>query len=166
MQQIRGGMLLHVHGGSPSSKQGADIIGFNLGTVLLLEPVTARGQAFVKKNKSLFRDPSAKELQKRRETGSGCCRTNTRCCRATGSRSAFRKIRSCLLGKHRGDVPELWCMYIFMPHLSLFRFQRPHKARCRKQAARPRRVHVRLLCPRGGRAIIRAARRVSACVSA
>jgi ferredoxin len=52
-------------GGSPSSKQGADIIGFNLGTVLLLEPLTAKGQAFVKKNKSLFRDPSAKELQKR-----------------------------------------------------------------------------------------------------
>ncbi len=52
-------------GGSPTSKQGADIVGFNLGAALLLEPVTPRGDAFVKKNKSLFRAPTAKELQKR-----------------------------------------------------------------------------------------------------
>jgi sulfhydrogenase subunit beta (sulfur reductase) len=54
-------------GGSPSSTAGADIISFNLGTTLLFESVSKKGEAFLKKNGKLFRKPTSQELQKRKK---------------------------------------------------------------------------------------------------
>ena len=41
-------------GGSPSGKQGSDILAFDLGDVLLLEETTAKGREFIEKHLELF----------------------------------------------------------------------------------------------------------------
>jgi sulfhydrogenase subunit beta (sulfur reductase) len=52
-------------GGGPASAKGADILSSNIGTALLFDSVTAKGESFLKKNKGLFRKPTAAELTKR-----------------------------------------------------------------------------------------------------
>jgi sulfhydrogenase subunit beta (sulfur reductase) len=54
-------------GGSPYSTKGADVMTFNLGKSFLFESVSKKGEAFLKKNRKLFRDPTSKELQKRKQ---------------------------------------------------------------------------------------------------
>jgi sulfhydrogenase subunit beta (sulfur reductase) len=54
-------------GGGPASTAGADIIAFNLGTYLIFESTSPKGEAFLQKNAKLFRDPSPKEIQKREQ---------------------------------------------------------------------------------------------------
>ena len=54
-------------GGSPNSTKGSDIIMFNLGNSFVLESVSKKGEAFLKKNEKMFRDPTSKELQKRKQ---------------------------------------------------------------------------------------------------
>jgi sulfhydrogenase subunit beta (sulfur reductase) len=53
-------------GGNPNSTKGADVITFNLGNSFLFESVSKKGEAFLKKNQKLFREPTSKELQKRK----------------------------------------------------------------------------------------------------
>jgi ferredoxin len=52
-------------GGGPVSRLGTDILSVNLAKSLLFEPVSKKGEAFVKINKSLFRKPTAAELKER-----------------------------------------------------------------------------------------------------
>jgi sulfhydrogenase subunit beta (sulfur reductase) len=54
-------------GGSPNSAKGSDIIMFNLGNSFLLESVSKKGEAFLTKNQKMFREPTSKELQKRKQ---------------------------------------------------------------------------------------------------
>jgi sulfhydrogenase subunit beta (sulfur reductase) len=54
-------------GGSPNSTSGADVIMLNLGTSFVFESVSKNGEAFLKKNQKLFRDPTSKEVQKRKQ---------------------------------------------------------------------------------------------------
>lgn len=56
-------------GGGPASTQGADILALDLGAALLFDTVTSKGESFVKKNKSLFRQPTQAELQKKEKQG-------------------------------------------------------------------------------------------------
>lgn len=54
-------------GGSPNSTKGSDVMMFNLGNSFVLESVSKKGEAFLKKNQKMFRDPTPKELQKRKQ---------------------------------------------------------------------------------------------------
>jgi sulfhydrogenase subunit beta (sulfur reductase) len=54
-------------GGSPNSAKGSDILMINLGNSFLFESASAKGETFLKKNRKLFRDPTSKELQKRKQ---------------------------------------------------------------------------------------------------
>jgi ferredoxin len=60
-------------GGGPASRLGTDILTFNLAKSLLFEPVSKKGEAFVQKNKSLFRKPTAAEMkeQEKKESIAG-----------------------------------------------------------------------------------------------
>jgi sulfhydrogenase subunit beta (sulfur reductase) len=58
-------------GGGPSSKSGADVIAYSLRQAMLFEPVTKKGEAFIKKYAKLFRSPSPKEVQEQQKLGSG-----------------------------------------------------------------------------------------------
>lgn len=58
-------------GGGPASKTGADVIGYQLKQAMLFEPVTKKGEGFIKKNAKLFRAPSPKELQEQQKFESG-----------------------------------------------------------------------------------------------
>jgi ferredoxin len=49
-------------GQGPARKSGSDIISFKLTNSFVFEAVTPQGEAFVKKNKKLFREPLPKEL--------------------------------------------------------------------------------------------------------
>ncbi len=53
-------------GGSPHSSKGSDAMMFDLGSSVLFESVSGKGEAFLKKNQKLFRKPTTKELQKRK----------------------------------------------------------------------------------------------------
>jgi sulfhydrogenase subunit beta (sulfur reductase) len=59
-------------GGGPASRLGTDMLAVNLAKSLLLYPVSKKGEAFVNKNKSLFRKPTAAELkaQEKQESNS------------------------------------------------------------------------------------------------
>lgn len=48
--------------GGPAGTDGTDIITFVLDAVLLFRPITEKGEAFLKKNSSLFREASDEEL--------------------------------------------------------------------------------------------------------
>jgi sulfhydrogenase subunit beta (sulfur reductase) len=61
-------------GGSPSSTEGADVIAFNLGTSILFEAVSKKGEALLKKNQKLFRGPTSKELQKKAQQQDGAAK--------------------------------------------------------------------------------------------
>ena len=54
-------------GGSPTGKDGADILAFDVGDVLLFEAVTEKGEAFMKAHSSLFEEPKAEETTARDE---------------------------------------------------------------------------------------------------
>jgi sulfhydrogenase subunit beta (sulfur reductase) len=54
-------------GGGPASTVGADVICFNLGTSLIFESVSAKGETFLKKNEKLFRTPTEKEVDTRKK---------------------------------------------------------------------------------------------------
>jgi sulfhydrogenase subunit beta (sulfur reductase) len=56
-------------GGGPFSAKGSDIIMFGLGNSYLFESASEKGEAFLKKNQKLFRNPTVKELQKKRQQG-------------------------------------------------------------------------------------------------
>lgn len=58
-------------GGGPSSKSGADVTAYSLKQAILFEPVTKKGEDFLKKNAKLLRTPSAKERQEQRNLESG-----------------------------------------------------------------------------------------------
>jgi len=49
--------------GGPALRAGADAIAFDAGKALVFESVTARGEAFLTKHKTLLRQPSAAELE-------------------------------------------------------------------------------------------------------
>ena len=53
-------------GGGPYDKAGADIMSVDLGNSLFFEAVSAKGEAFLTKNKGLFRPPTSKETQQRK----------------------------------------------------------------------------------------------------
>jgi sulfhydrogenase subunit beta (sulfur reductase) len=53
--------------GGPAASEGADVVAFDLGTSLVLEAVSEKGTAFIKKNKALLREPTSQELQKRKQ---------------------------------------------------------------------------------------------------
>ena len=50
-------------GAGPSNRAGADAVAFNLGKAVVFESVTERGDAFLTKHKTLFRQPTAAELE-------------------------------------------------------------------------------------------------------
>jgi sulfhydrogenase subunit beta (sulfur reductase) len=56
--------------GGPASKTGTDILTFDIGKSLLLEPVSEKGETFLKKNKAIFKVATEKdiELAKKQET--------------------------------------------------------------------------------------------------
>lgn len=58
-------------GQGPSNKSGSDIITFNLGGSLVLEGVSEKGEAFIKKNRKIFRTVLPKEQRtiKKQEEG-------------------------------------------------------------------------------------------------
>jgi sulfhydrogenase subunit beta (sulfur reductase) len=53
--------------GGPAAPEGADVVAFDLGTSLVLESVSEKGKAFIKKNKAQLRAPTSHELQKRKQ---------------------------------------------------------------------------------------------------
>ena len=54
-------------GGGPASAAGADIIAFNLRNSLLFEAATAKGEAFLAKNRKLLREPTSAEAKARKD---------------------------------------------------------------------------------------------------
>jgi ferredoxin len=50
-------------GAGPASKAGADAMAWNLGTSLLFESITVKGEAFLKKHAALLREATPEELQ-------------------------------------------------------------------------------------------------------
>jgi ferredoxin len=74
-------------GGGPSSRLGTDILAVNLAKSILFEPVSNKGQTFVKKNKSLFRNPADAELkaQEKQEADSRNKMATVEVSRAPGS---------------------------------------------------------------------------------
>jgi ferredoxin len=52
-------------GGSPTGKEGADVLVFDVGDVLLFETVTPKGEAFMKAYSDLFEEPGAEETMAR-----------------------------------------------------------------------------------------------------
>lgn len=54
-------------GSGPYSAAGADVVSINLGKSLLLEAASKKGEAFLRKNGKLFREPTSRELQKRKK---------------------------------------------------------------------------------------------------
>jgi sulfhydrogenase subunit beta (sulfur reductase) len=74
-------------GGGPASRLGTDMLAVNLAKSLLLYPVSKKGEAFVNKNKSLFRKPTAAELkaQEKQESDSRKKMTSVEVSRAPGS---------------------------------------------------------------------------------
>ncbi len=65
-------------GCGPSATAGADIAAAGQAASLLFEPVTKKGEAFLKKNSALFRAPTAHELQnKKRQESESAKRIST-----------------------------------------------------------------------------------------
>jgi sulfhydrogenase subunit beta (sulfur reductase) len=74
-------------GGGPASRLGTDILAVNLAKSILFEPVSKKGEAFVGKNKSLFRKPTVAELkaQEKQESDSKKKMTAVEVSRSSGS---------------------------------------------------------------------------------
>ncbi len=56
-----------VGGGPAAIVEGADVMAFHLGDSLMFEAFSEKGEDFLKKNGALLRDPTAAELQKRKQ---------------------------------------------------------------------------------------------------
>ena len=57
-------------GGSPAGRVGADIIAFDLDTSMLFESVSGKGEAFLKNNGDMLRDPTPAEEQAKEQQAS------------------------------------------------------------------------------------------------
>lgn len=77
-------------GGGPASKSGSDVIAYSLKQSLLFEPVSKKGEDFIKKNAKLFRAPAQKELQEREKLVS-VTSSKTHAVKIDGSRAALAK---------------------------------------------------------------------------
>jgi hypothetical protein len=58
-------------GGSPAGTEGTDVIAFNLGESILLEPVTTKGEGFLNQFAELTREASREEVSQRERIAQG-----------------------------------------------------------------------------------------------